>query len=116
MPTEIKIIDKNMRKDPSTGKMVKSDNYKYDTHTEKIKTTTRGGVVRKKVVGEYWEGVRRGKLVDTKNVKIDKFDKSGKLKKSVAISKDAKVVSRPGKEDVTKKLNFLDKRRLNKNI
>ncbi len=116
MPTETKIIDKTMRKDPSTGKMVKNENYKYDTWTEKIKTTTKDGVVRKKVVAENWSAIRSGKPKNIKSVKIDKFDKSGKLKKSVAISKDNKVVSRPGEEDVTKKLNFIDKRRLNKNI
>lgn len=86
MPTETKVVDKTMRKDPSTGKMVKNENYRGVTWTEKTKTKTRGGVVRKRIIGENFSAIQGGKPVSEKSVKIEKYDRSGKLKKSTVIT------------------------------
>jgi hypothetical protein len=116
MPREVKVVDKTMRKDPSTGKMVKSENYRGVVWTEKTKTTKKGGVVRKKVVGENFEAIRSGKPLVERSVKVDKFDKSGNLKKSTTITDSGKTVVRPGKGEVKKKVGFFAKSILNKNI
>ena len=116
MPTEKKIVDKTMRKDPSTGKMVKNENYKGVTWTEKTKVKTNDGVVRKKVVAENFATVRGGKPIVEKTLKVDKFDRSGKLKKSTTITDAGKTVVRPGNEAVTKKANLVSRFRLNKNV
>jgi len=116
MPIETKIVDKTMRKDPSTGKMVKNENYKGVTWTEKTKVKTNGGVVRKKVVAENFATVRGGKPMVEKTLKVDKFDRSGKLKKSTTITDAGKTVVRPGKDAVTKKANLVSRFRLNKNV
>lgn len=91
MPTDIKIVDKTMRKEPATGKMVKSENYRGVTWTERTKTKTRGGVVRKRVVGEKFEAIQGGKPVSEKSVKIEKFDRFGKLKKATVVTSGRKL-------------------------
>jgi DNA-directed RNA polymerase subunit E'/Rpb7 len=116
MPREIKVVDKTMRKDPTTGKMVKDENYRGVNWTEKKTYVKRGDVVRKKITGESFEAIRGGKPVSEKNVKIEKFDRSGKLRKTIDISDGKKVVSRPGKKSVEKSINVIDRYRLNKNI
>jgi hypothetical protein len=102
MPKEVKVVDKTMRKDPSTGKMVKSENYRNDVWNVKTATVKRGGVVRKKITGETFEAIRGGKPISEKSIKIEKFDRSGKLKKATTISNE-------------KKLGMFDRYRLNKN-
>ena len=84
--------------------------------TEKTKTTKKGGVVRKKVVGENFEAIRGGKPLVERSVKVDKFDKSGNLKKSTTITDSGKTVVRPGRDEVKKKVGFFAKSILNKNI
>lgn len=116
MPREIKVVDKTMRKDPTTGKMVKNENYRGVNWTEKKTYVKRGDVVRKKITGESFEAIRGGKPISEKNVKIEKFDRSGKLKKTIDISDGKKVVSRPGKKSVEKPLVYIDRYRLKKNI
>lgn len=116
MPREIKVVDKTMRKDPTTGKMVKDENYRGVNWTEKKTYVKRGDVVRKKITGESFEAIRGGKPVSEKNVKIEKFDRSGKLRKTIDISDGKKVVSRPGKKSVEKSINVIDRIKLKKNI
>jgi hypothetical protein len=116
MPREIKVVDKTMRKDPTTGKMVKNENYRGVNWTEKKTYVKRGDVVRKKITGESFEAIRGGKPVSEKNVKIEKFDRSGKLRKTIDISDGKKVVSRPGKKVVEKSINVIDRIKLKKNI
>jgi hypothetical protein len=116
MPREIKVVDKTMRKDPTTGKMVKNENYRGVNWTEKKTYVKRGDVVRKKITGESFEAIRGGKPVSEKNVKIEKFDRSGKLRKTIDISDGKKVVSRPGKKSVEKSINVIDRIKLKKNI
>jgi DNA-directed RNA polymerase subunit E'/Rpb7 len=116
MPREIKVVDKTMRKDPTTGKMVKNENYMGVNWTEKKTYVKRGDVVRKKITGESFEAIRGGKPVSEKNVKIEKFDRSGKLRKTIDISDGKKVVSRPGKKVVEKSINVIDRIKLKKNI
>jgi hypothetical protein len=116
MPKEVKVVDKTMRKDPSTGKMVKNENYRGVTWNEKVATVKKGNVVRKRVTSENYAGVQGGKPDVEKTLKVEKFDKAGKLKKSTVISNGTKTVTRPGEKPVTKKAGLLASVRLNKNV
>lgn len=116
MPREVKVVDKTMRKDQSTGKMVKNENYRGVTWKEKVATVKKGDVVRKRVTSENYSGVKGGKPDVEKTLKVEKFDKAGKLKKSTVISNGTKTVTRPGEKAVTKKAGLLANVRLNKNV
>jgi hypothetical protein len=116
MPRETKVVDKTMRRDPSTGKMVKSENYRGVVWTEKKTAVKRGDVVRKNITGENFEAIRGGKPLVEKSLKVEKFDKSGKLKKTTTIAEGKKVVSRPGKQSIEKPISMIDRIKLKKNI
>lgn len=113
MPRETKIEDKTMRRDQSTGKMVKSENYRNDVWNVKTTTVKRGGVVRKKIATETFEAIRSGQPVSEKSLKVEKFDRSGKLKKATSISEGKKVVTKPGKPIKERSINLVDRYRLN---
>lgn len=123
MPKEVKVIDRTWRKRPFGQEgMMKDTNNPYPVDTEKHTTITRGGKVRKKIVGVNRETSPTFYEPDwEQSAKITKFDRSGKVKKTVTLVKDEsnkikKTVSRNGKEAVSVKPGILANRRIKKNI
>jgi hypothetical protein len=123
MPKEVKVVDKTWRKRPFGEEgMMKDSNNRNKIHTEKTTTIKRGGKLKKEVVGVVRKGATyRGEPDTEETATISKFDKSGNLKKTVSISKDAtgtikKTVTRPGKEAVVVKPGLLANKRIKKYI
>ena len=122
MPKEVKVVDKTWRKRPGSDEMMKDSNNRNKIHTEKTTSIKRGGKLKKEVVGVVRKGATyRGEPDTEETANISKFDRSGNLKKTVSISKDAtgtitKTVSRPGKENVTVKPGLLANKRIKKYI
>jgi hypothetical protein len=123
MPKEVKVVDKTWRKRPFGQEgIMKDPNNPYPVDTEKHTTVTRGGKVKKKVVGVNRETSPTFYEPDSEqSVKITKFNRSGKEKKTVSLVKDEsgkikKTVSRNGKEAVSVKPGLLANRRIKKYI
>jgi hypothetical protein len=128
MPKEVKIVDRTIRKDPKTGKMVKHENVYDKIFTEKYTTVSKGGKLRKEVVGINRKGgtqfnvSKKVQEPDTEEgVTISKYNRSGDLKKKVSLVKDEsgvikKTVSRPGKKDINVRAGLLANRIIKKYI
>ena len=123
MPKEVKVVDKTWRKRPFGEEgMMKDSNNPYPVDTEKTTTVTRGGKLKKKVVGVNRESDPSWYEPDwEQSAKITKFNRSGKEKKTVSLVKDEsgkikKTVSRNGKEAVSVKPGLLANRRIKKYI
>jgi hypothetical protein len=123
MPKEVKVVDKTWRNRPFGQEgIMKDPNNKNKIHTEKTTSIKRGGKLKKEAVGVVRKGaIYMGEPDTEETATISKYDKSGNLKKTVSISKDAtgtikKTVSRNGKEAVSVKPGLLANRRIKKYI
>lgn len=123
MAKKVTVIDKTWRKKPFGEEgMMKDTNNPYPVYTEKHTSISRGGKLKKHVKGVNIESDPSWSEPDwEQSVKITKYDKSGKVKKTVSLVKDEsnkikKTVSRNGKEAVSVKPGLLANRRIKKYI
>ena len=117
MPKEKKIVDRSLIYDPSVGKNIRAPWFdKNQVAIDKITTTKRGGSVKKVVTSSLDKYRAAGKNNVEKSVSVDKFDRSGKLKKSTVISSNngvtKKTVVKPGSTPKEKSVGIIDKLRL----
>jgi hypothetical protein len=123
MAKKVTVVDKTWRKKPfGSDEMMKDTNNPYPVDTEKHTLISRVGKLKKKVVGVNRESDPSWSEPDwEQSAKITKYDKSGKVKKTVTLVKDEsnkinKTVSRNGKEAVSVKPGLLANRRIKKYI
>ena len=122
MAKKVTVVDKTWRKKPGSDEMMKDSNNPYPVDTEKHTAISRGGKLKKHVIGVNRESDPSWYEPDwEQSVKLRKYDKSGNVKKTVTLVKDEsnkikKTVSRNGKEAVSVKPGLLANRRIKKYI
>ena len=120
MPREVRVTD-NLLINDVKGNKVRSPHFqKKDKSITKTTTITRGGNVKKKIEDTSTNFLYGGEFHKGREINKSKYNKAGELKKKVTLTSEdgvtKKVVSRPGKDDVTKRVGLIAKAKLKKNI
>ena len=115
MPRETKVTDNSLIYDPAVGKVIRKPWFeKGAVSTTSVTNVKRKGVVRKNIV----DTENYGKDYLSKDVRVQKFDKSGKLKKTITLSNEngkmTKSVAKPGEKSVSKRVGLIAKTQLRK--